>query len=56
MKGMRFCPQLKDVYIISENAASVLGITVYVRILKPAHYLGFVKNSVIYKRLEDGAI
>ena len=55
-KGMIFCPQLKDVYIASENAASVLGNTVYVRILKPAHYLGFVKNWVIYKRLQDGAI
>ena len=41
---MRFCPQLEHVYIKSENAALVLGNTVYVRILKPAHYLGFVKS------------
>ena len=53
---MRFCPQLEHVYVASENAASVLGNTAYVRILKPAHYLVCVRNLVIYKRLEDGAI
>jgi len=41
--------------IISENALSVLGNTVYVTFVQPACYLGFVE-IVIYKKLEDGAI
>ena len=52
---MRFCPQLEHVYMTSKNAASVLGNTVYVRILN-LHIIQALSKIVIYKRLEDGAI